>query len=89
MTELNRQQELAQTAGAARMGSMISAAIGYIITNYERIQNAKKGLEDSDAVAIQWILDAGLNELEAFADECRAEEERERSEKDCLWEGRE
>ena len=79
--------------GAANLHCVQTSLYGFFDGNYEKLSKLASEMYDgSFCRMICDILDRGLYEVEtifAELDAQRSEEEHERSEKDCMWEGAE
>ena len=86
MTDYDRLVDNGKKIGAYVMGSAVQAAAAWVAENWDAF-NGLRGSEGASGV-MKEILSLGLRELQAIRAQIE-DEERERSEKDCMWEGAE
>ena len=84
MTDYSKIEENAKRIGNLSTSNAIAGACSWLAGHFEEFEKIRDG-EGSYGV-IQEILSLGLRELQAIRAQIADEEERERSEKDCLWE---
>ena len=86
MTDYDRLVDNGKKIGAYAMGSAVQAAAAWVAENWEDFDKLRGS--DGAAGIMKEILNLGLRELQAIRAQI-ADEERERSEKDCMWEAAE
>lgn len=84
MTDYDRLVENGKKIGAYSMGSAVQAAAAWVAENWEEFDRLRGS--DGASGIIKEIMTLGLRELQAVRAQIADEEERERSEKDCMWE---
>ncbi len=83
MTDLDRIEDNGKKIGAYCMSSAMQATAWWLAENWEAFESLR-GKEGASGITKE-ILTLGLRELQAIRAQIE-DEERERSEKDCLWE---